>query len=182
MKPTNGHTPYRHIRRRLVTRNKKSQGKWFKEGKKKEVISKMRIQLCRKEKFLFLLFSLSYLNVSGYSWSSTCYYTRTRVHNSSSHIIVSITSVATGVYAVAHVNICTIVCLPLIRIRMRNDYAWTPVFDKNKSKDKKKETKRSVTKYNSLSFWTYSIYLHELVLVFAQESKMTQVTLVEWGT
>ena len=133
MKPTNGHTPYRHIRRRLVTRNKKSQGKWFKEGKKKEVISKMRIQLCRKEKFLFLLFNLSYLNVSGYSWSSTCYYTRTRVHNSSSHIIVSITSVATGVYAVAHVNICTIVCLPLIRIRMRNDYAWKPVFDKNKS-------------------------------------------------
>ena len=43
MKPTNGHTPYRHIRRRLATRNKKSQGKWFKEGKKKEVISKMRI-------------------------------------------------------------------------------------------------------------------------------------------
>ena len=59
--------------------------------------------------------------------------TRTRVHNSSSHINISITSVATGVYAVAHVNICTIVCLPLIRIRMRNDYAWTPVFDKNKS-------------------------------------------------
>ena len=74
---------------------------------------------------------------------------------------------AAGGYAVAHVNIITAVCLPLIRIRIRNDYAWTPVFDKNKSKDKKKETKRSVTKYNSLSFWTYSIYLHELVLVFA---------------
>ena len=87
--------------------------------------------------------------------------------SSSSHINISITSVAAGGYAVAHVNIITAVCLPLIRIRIRNDYAWTPVFDKNKSKDKKKEAKRSVTKYNSLSFWTYSIYLHELILVFA---------------
>ena len=59
--------------------------------------------------------------------------TKTRVNNSSSHINISITSVATGVNAVALVNICTIVCLPLVRIRMRNDYAWTPVFDKNKS-------------------------------------------------
>ena len=63
-------------------------------------------------------------------------------------INIYITSVAAGGYAVAHVNIITAVCLPLIRIRIRNDYAWTPVFDKNKSKDKKKETKRSVTKYN----------------------------------
>ena len=59
--------------------------------------------------------------------------TKTRVNNSSSHINISITSVATGVNAVALVNMCTIVCLPLVRIRMRNDYAWTPVFDKNKS-------------------------------------------------
>ena len=56
-----------------------------------------------------------------------------RVYNSSSQIIVPVTSIATGVNVVAAVNICTIVCLPLIRIRMRNDYAWTPVFDKNKS-------------------------------------------------
>ena len=59
--------------------------------------------------------------------------TKTRVNNSSSHINISITSVAAAVNAVALVNICTIVCLPLVRIRMRNDYAWTPVFDKNKS-------------------------------------------------
>ena len=57
-------------------------------------------------------------------------------YNSSSHINISITSVAVGVYAVAHVNIITAVCLPLIRIRIRNDYAWKPVFDKSKSKDK----------------------------------------------
>ena len=56
---------------------------------------------------------------------------------------------------------------------MRNDYAWTPVFDKSKSKGRKKETKESVTKYNSLSFWTYSIHLHELIIVFALESRMT---------
>ena len=74
---------------------------------------------------------------------------------------------------VADVNICTTVCLPLIRIRMRNDYAWRPVFDKSKTKGRKKETKESVTKYNSLSFWTYSIHLHELIVVFALESRMT---------
>ena len=58
-----------------------------------------------------------------------------RVYNSSSHIIVPVTSV---VNVVADVNICTIVCLPLVRIRMRNDYAWTPVFDKNKSNKTKR--------------------------------------------
>ena len=31
--------------------------------------------------------------------------------------------------------------LPFVRIRMRNDYARTPVFDKNKSKDRKKGNK-----------------------------------------
>ena len=61
-----------------------------------------------------------------------------RVYNSSSHIIVPVTSITTGVNVVAAVNICTIVCLPLIRIRMRNDYAWTPVFDKNKSNKTKR--------------------------------------------
>ena len=59
---------------------------------------------------------------------------------------------------------------------MRNDYAWTPVFDKTKV------TKQSITKYNSLSFLTYSIHLHESLIAFALESKMTYVTLVEWGT
>ena len=111
--------------------------------------------------------------LSGYSWSSAFHLqTRTRVRNSSSHIIDSITSVARGVNVVADVNICTTVCLPLIRIRMRNDYAWRPVFDKSKTKGRKKETKESVTKYNSLSFWTYSIHLHELIVVFALESRM----------
>ena len=82
---------------------------------------------------------VSYLNVSGYSWSSAFHLqTRTRVHNSLSHIIISFTSVATWVNAVAHVNICTTICLPSIRIRMKNDYAWTPVFDKNESKDRKR--------------------------------------------
>ena len=42
---------------------------------------------------------------------------------------ISITSMAIGVNVVADVNICTTVCLPLIiRMRMRNNYAWTPVF------------------------------------------------------
>ena len=45
-----------------------------------------------------------------------------------------------------------------------------------------KETKQSMTKYSSLSFWTYSIHLHELVILFALESRMTYVTLLEWGT
>ena len=61
-----------------------------------------------------------------------------RVYNSSSLIIVPVTSVATGVNFVADVNFCTIVCLRLIRVRMRNDYAWTPVFDKNKSNKTKR--------------------------------------------
>ena len=51
MKPTNGHTPYRHIRRRLVTRNKKSQGKWFKEGKKKEGYLKCAFSYAEKRNF-----------------------------------------------------------------------------------------------------------------------------------
>ena len=37
-------------------------------------------------------------------------------------------------------------------------------------------------KYNSLSIWTYSIRLQEVILVFDLESKITYVTLVEWGT
>ena len=41
MNPTDGHTPHRHVRRRLVTRNKKSQGEWFKKGKKKGLIFQM---------------------------------------------------------------------------------------------------------------------------------------------
>lgn len=75
--------------------------------------------------------------------------------------------------------------LPFVRIRMRNDYAQTPVFDKNKGKDRKKETKQSITKYNSLYICTYPIHPHKLRLekgMFALESKMTYVTLVEWGT
>ena len=47
---------------------------------------------------------------------------------------------------------------------------------------KTKVTKQSITKYNSLSFLTYSIHLHESLIAFALESKMTYVTLVEWGT
>ena len=87
---------------------------------------------------------VSYLNVSGYSWSSAFHLqTRTRVHNSLSHIIISFTSVATWVNAVAHVNICTTICLPSIRIRMKNDYAWTPVFDENESKDRKKKQSKA---------------------------------------
>ena len=43
-------------------------------------------------------------------------------------------------------------------------------------------TKTKVTKHNSLSFWTYSLPLHEFIMVFAFESKMTYVTLVEWGS
>ena len=90
---------------------------------------------------------------------------------------ISITSMAIGVNVVADVNICTTACLPLIiRMRMRNNYAWTPVFDNNKG------TELSLTKYNRLSFWTYSIPLHELILLFASERKMTYVTLEEWGT
>ena len=67
---------------------------------------------------------------------------RKRVYNSSSHIDIYITSVANGVDAVADVNICTTVCLPLIRIRMTNYNAWTPVFNNKKSKDRKRETKK----------------------------------------
>ena len=67
---------------------------------------------------------------------------RKRVYNSSSHINIYITSVANEVDVVADVNICTTVCLPLIRIRMRNYNAWTPVFNKNESKDRKRETKK----------------------------------------
>ena len=46
---------------------------------------------------------------------------------------------AIRVNAAAHVNICPTVCLPwpLIRIRIRNDYAWTPVFPKAKVKIQK---------------------------------------------
>ena len=47
---------------------------------------------------------------------------------------------------------------------------------------KTKVKKQSITKYNSLSFLTYSIHLHESVIAFALESKMTYVTLIEWGT
>ena len=38
---------------------------------------------------------------------------------------------------------------------------------------KTKVTEQSITKYNSLSFWTYSLHLHEFIIVFAVESKMT---------
>ena len=47
---------------------------------------------------------------------------------------------------------------------------------------KTKVTEQSITKYNSLSFGTYSLPLHEFIMVFALESKMTYVTLVEWGS
>ena len=34
MNASDGHTPHRHVRRRLVTRNKKIQDKWIKNGER----------------------------------------------------------------------------------------------------------------------------------------------------